>query len=118
MPINRKTGLGSITVSDNAIANLTGTVVSECYGVVGVTAKNLLKDGFNDLLKKDNISKGIIVRNKKGVLDIDIYIVASYGVRISEVVLEIQKRVKYTIEKTLNVDINEINVYVEGVKVI
>ena len=67
-------------------------------------------------MKKENISKGIIVRNKKGILDIDVYIILSYGVRISEVVLEVQKRVKYTVEKTLNVDVNEVNVYVEGIR--
>ena len=115
MPINRNTGLGTIKVSDNAIANLTGSVVSECYGVVGVTSKNI-KDGINDLLKKENISKGIIVKNKKNNLEIDIYIIVSYGVKISEVASEVQKRVKYTVEKTLNVDVDIINVYVEGVK--
>lgn len=116
MPINKKTGLGAISVSDKAIASLTGSVISECYGVVGVTAKNLIKDGINDLLKKENISKGIIVKNKKNNLEVDIYIIVSYGVKISEVTSEIQKRVKYTIEKTLNVDVDTINVFVEGVK--
>ena len=118
MPINKKTKIGEIKVSDNAIAVLTGSAVSECYGVVGMTAKSPLKDGINDLLKKENYSKGIIVRNKKGILDIDIYIIVSYGVRISEVVLEVQKRVKYIVEKTLNVDVDTVNVFVEGVKVV
>ncbi len=117
MPINRKTKLGQIKVSDNAIAVLTGTAVSECYGVVGMTGQNLIVDGINDLLKKENYSKGVIVRNKHNVLEIDLYIVVSYGVKISEVVIEVQKRVKYTLEKTLNMDVSAVNVNVEGIKV-
>ena len=30
MPINRKTNLGQINISDDAIATLTGTIVNEC----------------------------------------------------------------------------------------
>ena len=118
MPINRKTNLGQIKVSDNAIAVLTGSAVSECYGVVGMTAQNLLVDGFNDLLKKENYSKGVVVRNRNNVLEIDLFIVVSYGVRISEVVFEVQKRVKYTLEKALNMDVQAVNVSVEGIKVV
>ena len=118
MPINRKTGLGQIKISDNAIAVLTGSAVSECYGVVGMTAQNLIVDGINDLLKKENYSKGVVVRNKHNVLEIDLFIVVSYGVKISEVVNEVQKRVKYTLEKALNMDVQAVNVSVEGIKVV
>ena len=118
MPVNRKTNLGEIKVSDNAIAVLTGSAVSECYGVVGMTAQNPLVDGFIDLLKKENYSKGVVVRNKRNILEIDLFIVVSYGVRISEVANEVQKRVKYTVEKALNMDVSAVNVTVEGIKVV
>ena len=118
MPINKTTGYGQIRISDNAIASIAGSAVIECYGVVGVTPKNPIKDGFNDLLKKENYSKGVIVRNKNGILDIDLFIIVCYGVKISEVVNEAQKRVKYNLEKNLNMDINSVNVYVEGIKVV
>ena len=44
------------------------------------------------------------------------YIIVSYGVRITEVVSEVQKKVKYVLEKTLNMKFNYINVYVQNVK--
>ena len=37
MPVNKKSVYGEIQITDNAIATLVGTAVSECYGVVGVT---------------------------------------------------------------------------------
>ena len=117
MPISKKTNLGQIKVSDNAIATLAGTTVNECYGVVGVISKNYIKDGYSALLKKENYSKGVVIKNGKLGLQIDIYVVVSYGVKISEVVSTLQQQVKYTLEKTLNVDIQEVNVHVEGIAV-
>ena len=117
MPINRKTNLGQIRISDSAIASLAGTTVNECYGVVGMISKNYLADGYSALLKKENYSKGIVVKNDKNGIKIDVYVVISYGVKISEVVTGLQQRVKYVLEKSLNMDVNSINVHVEGIKV-
>ena len=118
MPINKKTNFGQIKVSDDAIAVLTGTAVSECYGVVGVTSKQVIKDSFKTLLKKENYSKGVVIKKNNNVLEIDLYIICSYDVKISEVVTEVQKRVIYTLENTLNMDVTAVNVHVEGVKAV
>ena len=115
MPVNKQTELGQIKISDEAIATLVGTQVNECYGVVGMTSKNVLKDGVNALLKKENYSKGVVIANGKDGLNIDLYVICCYGVKISEVISQIQQRVKYVVEKTLNMDVAAVNVYVEGI---
>lgn len=117
MPINKNTDYGLIKISDEAIAVLAGSTVNECYGVVGMTSKNPLKDGYNALLKKENYSKGVVIVNSKKGLQIDLYVIISYEVKISEVVSNIQQQVKYVLEKNLNVDIEMVNVYVEGVAI-
>jgi uncharacterized alkaline shock family protein YloU len=117
MPINKKTSLGQIKISDNAIAILAGTTVNECYGVVGMISKNYLVDGYSALLKKENYSKGVVIKNDKEGIKVDVYIVISYGVKVSEVVAQLQERVKYALEKTLNMDIASVNVHVEGIVV-
>jgi len=117
MPVNKNTNLGQIKISDEAIATLAGTTVNECYGVVGMTSKNFIKDGYSALLKKENYSKGILIKNTEEGIGIDVYIVVSFGVKISEVVASIQQRVKYAVEKTLNIDIQAVNVFVEGVAI-
>ena len=48
----------------------------------------------------------------------DLYIVVSHGVKISEVVNEVQKKVKYVLEKTLEIEFDAVNIYVQGVKMI
>lgn len=117
MSIKKNTALGSIRISDDAIATLTGSAVVECYGVVGMASQKVIKDGFYELLKKENFSKGVIIKNKPEGIEVDLYVVISYGVKVTEVVNEIQKRVKYTLEKTLNMDVCAVNVYVQGIKV-
>ncbi len=118
MGIERVTNLGKLNISEEAIASLAGGVVSECYGVVGMASQKVVKDGIAELLKKDNYSKGIVVRRTDKGYELDLYIIISFGVKISEVIFEVQKKVKYMLEKTLEQDFEKVNVYVQGVKVI
>ena len=82
-----------------------------------MTAKKM-SDSINDILKIENYGKGVLITNKNSMIIVDLYLVLGYGVKISEVVSEVQKRVKYTVEKALNMDVKEVNVHVEGIKVI
>ncbi len=118
MSIKKNTVLGNIKISDEAVATLVGGAVIECYGVVGMASQKFFKDGFSELLKRENYSKGVIIKNTPEGIKVDLYVVIGYGVRVTEVISEIQKRVKYTLEKALDLDVNGVNVYVQGIKVI
>ena len=118
MTVEKKTNYGSISVSEEAVASLAGGVITESYGVVGMASKQILKDGWAELLKKENYTKGVVVRNGKAGLEIDLYIVVSFGVKISEVVTEAQKKVKYMLEKSLSQEVDQVNVFVQGVRVV
>lgn len=117
MSISKSTQYGNINISIDAIASLAGGVVTECYGVVGMASQKFVKDGIAELLKKENYARGVVVREKDQVLELDLYIIVSHGVKISEVVHEVQKKVKYILEKSLELDFNTVNVYVQDVKV-
>ena len=118
MTVEKKTNYGSISVSEEAVASLAGRVITESYGVVGMASKQILEDGWAELLKKENYTKGVVVRNGKAGLEIDLYIVVSFGVKISEVVTEAQKKVKYMLEKSLSQEVAQVNVFVQGVRVV
>ena len=117
MSISKSTQYGNINISIDAIASLAGGVVAECYGVVGMASQKFVKDGIAELLGKENYAKGVVVRQKDDALELDLYIIVSHGVKISEVVHEVQERVKYMLEKFLELDFDKINVYVQDVKV-
>ena len=118
MAIETKTNYGNISITSDAIASLAGGIITECYGVVGMASKQVLKDGWAELLKKENYARGVVVTQDETGLVLNLYIIALQGIKLSEVVYEAQKRVKYVLEKTLEVKCNAVNIYVQGVRAI
>jgi len=112
MPINKSTEYGNIEISLDAIANLAGGAITECYGIVGMASQKTLKDGWAELLKKENYARGVVVTQDETGLVLNLYIIAL------QVVYEAQKRVKYVLEKTLEVKCNAVNIYVQGVRAV
>ena len=117
MTVEKKTRYGAISVTENAVASLAGGVITVCYGVVGMASRKIIRDGWAELLKKENYSRGVVVKETEDGLIIDLYIMVSFGVKISEVVQEAQKKVKYVLEKSLSESIVSVNVFVQGVQV-
>jgi len=109
--------LGKIIVSDEVIATLAGSAALECYGLVGMASRNQLKDGITELLRRENLSRGVVVRQENGHLHIDLYIVVSYGTKISEVAHNVQNRVKYMLNEVVGLDVETVNTFVQGVRV-
>ena len=83
-----------------------------------MASQKMLKDGFYELLKKDNFSRGIEAKEGLTGLIVDMYIFVGYGMKISEIVYEVQKKVKYVLERSLDVRVEAVNVYVQGIKVV
>ena len=80
------------------------------------TFEKKLKDGYYDLLRKENYSKGIVARDGETGLILDLYVLLGYGIKMTEVLREVQKKVKYVVESTLDVNVESVNVYVQGVR--
>ena len=117
MALEINNDLGHVSISDDVIASVAGGTAVSCYGIIGMASKNQVKDGITEILGKENYSKGIIVKKDDGKLVIDLYIIVMYGTKISEIANNVQSSVKYQIEKTLGVKVNEINIYIQGIKV-
>ena len=118
MPINKSTEYGNIEISLDAIANLAGGAITECYGIVGMASQKTLKDGWAELLKKENYARGVVVTQDETGLVLNLYIIALQGIKLSQVVYEAQKRDKYVLEKTMEVKCNAVNIYVQGVRAV
>ena len=118
MSIEIKTKYGQIDISTYVIATIAGGAAVDCYGIVGMASKNQLKDGLTDILRKENFTRGVIVRKDEDEVHIDMYIIVSYGTKISEVAHNVQTKVKYTLDQTVGLAVDSVNIYVQGVKVI
>jgi len=112
---------GIITIDDQLIATIAGIAAMECYGIVGMASKNAT-EGFFELLRKDQLTKGIKVKGIKVTtidekINIDLYAILQYGVKVSVVAENIISKVKYSVETFIGVDVEKVNIFVQGVRV-
>ncbi|CAG9619750.1 Asp23/Gls24 family envelope stress response protein [Sutcliffiella rhizosphaerae] len=117
MSIELKTSYGQIDISNDVVATIAGGAAIDCYGIVGMASKSQLKDGLSEILRKENFTKGVIVRQEEDQLHIDMYIIVSYGTKISEVAHNVQTKVKYTLNQMVGLSVDSLNIYVQGVRV-
>lgn len=112
-----KTQLGTVDVSKDVVATIAGGAAIDCYGIVGMASQKQLKDGITDLLGKENFRRGVVIREEEEQIHIDMYIIVSYGTKISEVAYNVQTKVKYQLEQMLGLDVDSVNIFVQGVRV-
>ncbi len=117
MSIEMKTQLGVVDVSKDVVATIAGGAAIDCYGIVGMASQKQLKDGLTDLLGKENFRRGVVIREDEEEIHIDMYIIVSYGTKISEVAYNVQTKVKYQLEQMLGLDVDSVNIFVQGVRV-
>ena len=111
------THMGNISIDHEVIAQYAGSVAMECFGIVGMAGMNV-KDGIVKLLKKDSMTRGIQVLLKNNKLTLDFHVIVSYGVSILAVADNLIDSVKYKVEEFTGIEIEKINIFVEGVRLI
>ena len=111
------TGMGEITINTDVIATYAGSVAVECFGIVGMAAVNM-KDGLVKLLKKDSLKHGINVTLNENKISLDFHVIVAYGVSIRAVSDNLIADVKYKVEAFTGIEVENINILVEGVRVI
>lgn len=111
------TQYGKVLIDTDVIAIYAGSVAVECFGIVGMAAVNV-KDGLVRLLKRDYLNHGINVTLNNNKITLDFHVIVSYGVSISTVSDNLIDTVKYRVEEFTGMEIEKINIFVEGVRVI
>ncbi len=111
------TQYGRVLIDTDVIAIYAGSVAVECFGIVGMAAVNM-KDGLVKLLKRDYLNHGINVTLNNNNITLDFHVIVSYGVSISTVSDNLISTVKYRVEEFTGMEIEKINIFVEGVRVI
>ncbi len=111
------THMGSIVIDNEVIAQYAGSVAVECFGIVGMAGISM-KDGIVRLLKKESITRGINVSLKNNKITLDFHVIVAYGVSIIAVSDNLISNVKYKVEEFTGMEIEKINIFVEGVRVI
>lgn len=111
------THMGNVSIDNEVIAQYAGSVAMECFGIVGMAGINV-KDGLVKLLKMDSMTRGINVSIKNNKLTLNFHVIVAYGVSILAVTDNLISNVKYKVEDFTGIEIEKINIFVEGVRVI
>ncbi len=104
---------GSVRISDDVVAVIAGLAATEIEGVAGMSGG--IVGGIAEILGRKNLSKGVKVEVGETEAAIDIFVIVEFGVRIPDVALKIQEKVKKAIESMTGLKVVEINVHVQGV---
>lgn len=112
-----KNEFGKIIIAEEVFANLAGTAAMECYGLVGMASQKI-KDGIAELLGMEALSKGVQVTITNEQVEIDLFIIVIYGIKISEVAHNIISKVRYAIETATGEEVIRVNVKVQSVRVV
>ena len=111
-------GLGQIIIDSDLISNYAGSVSLECFGILGMSAV-CMKDGLVKLLGKNSLKHGISVRiTEDNKIRLNFHVIVAYGVNISTIADNLVSNVKYKVEAFTGMEIDKIDIYVEGVRAI
>ena len=108
--------LGNIRIDENVVATLAGVAAMECYGLVGM-ASSSATNGLVELLRRDNLTKGVKVTSEENRVKIDLFIIVQFGISISVVSSNIIEKVKYSVENITGLKVENVNINVQGVRV-
>ena len=111
------THMGNIYIDPEVIAQYAGSVAVECFGIVGMASVNV-KDGLVKLLMKESITHGISVNIVNNKLLLNFHVIVAYGISIITVCDNLINNVKYKVENFTGLEIENINIFVEVVRVI
>lgn len=116
MAIKTVNELGSIAISDNVLATIAGLSAMQCAGIVGMASQGAA-EGIAELLKIESLTKGIKVYSDGDTLQVDLNVIVEYGVSMVAVADNVIDTVKYNIESMTGLRVDNVNVFIKGVRV-
>lgn len=106
---------GNVRISADVIAAIAGVSAEEIKGVAGMYT-SFSGTIAEKLSSKKSLSKGVKVDVSEMGINLDLYIVINYGVRIRDVAESVQESVRNNVETMTGMDVLSVDVHVEGVK--
>ncbi len=107
--------LGTIKIADEVVAIIAGLAATEVLGVAGMSGG--LAGGIAEMLGRKNLTKGVKVEVGEKQTAVDLFLIVEYGTKIPEVAWHVQENVKKAIENMTGLDVVEVNIHIQGVKI-
>ena len=105
---------GSIQISEDVVASVTGMAGLEVEGVCGLSSS--IGTDIAEMLGMKTLSKGVrLSTTETGALRIDCDVVSKFGQNIFELAKNVQENVKSSVESVTGLRVAEVNVTVCGI---
>lgn len=104
--------MDQVQIADDVIAVIAEIATLEVAGVVGTAPS---KADFVQAISGKKKSKGIKVEVGESEVFIDVAVIVKYGVKIHKVCLEIQEKIKNSVETMTGLQVVSVNVHVVDV---
>lgn len=105
--------IGTVKIASDVVGTIAVMVAQEVEGIFSMSG------GFTDDIAEKfgmkSSNKGIKVQVGETEAAIDLYLIVDYGVKIPEVCLNAQERVKNAVETMTGLKVVEINIHVQGI---
>lgn len=105
--------VGEVKIADDVIAVIAEIAALEVEGVYAITG------GKNDIvqtIRGKKASKGIKIEVSEHAVFVDLAIIVKYGIKIQDICLKVQEKVKNSIETMTGLDVQSVDVHVIGVE--
>jgi len=107
---------GTVTFATDVVAKMAGLAATEVEGVASMSANN---NGIADIFSRRmqtsrNFTKGVKVAIENNRVLVDVSIIVEYGSPVPDVASSIQENVKKAIETMSGLDVQSVDVHVQG----
>ena len=114
--LNKNANLGVVKISDDVVCVIAGIAAAEINGIVEINQG--VTSGITHMLTgKKNVARGVKVTVEENSTTIELNIGVEYGVKIPDVVLQVQENVKKTVEAMTGLNVSSVNVFVQSIVV-
>lgn len=107
---------GVVEVDEGVIKDMIGYIALTNYGVSGMASPSIT-DGIAKMLPRARLRKGIVLHNHETSVAVELYIIVQYGVNVATVAENLADTVRYALEEYLQIDVEDISVNIQGVKI-
>ncbi|MBM6756369.1 Asp23/Gls24 family envelope stress response protein [Collinsella tanakaei] len=102
---------GSLSVSNDVIADIAGYAAMSCYGVVGMAEQQQGMESVR-LLPGQRLRKGVLVSTTDEGLTLDLHIVLENGVNMKSVCHNLASSVSFTLAEIAQIDPANLKIYI------
>lgn len=108
---------GTLSVSNEAIADIAGYAAMSCYGVVGMAEQMQGAESVR-LLPGQRLRKGVLVTTTESGLTVDLHVVLEAGVNMRSVSDNLSSSVAFTLSEIAQIDPAslKIAIHIDGMK--